>query len=115
MNSRLLYYAPRILGIGGILFISLFALDVFGQGYSVVDTIIGLTIHLIPSMILLGTLMIAWKYEFIGGMLFIALSAIPFMFLDNVLVANLALSVPFFLTGCLFVMHHRRGVQARRR
>jgi hypothetical protein len=53
----------RILIIGYIIFLSLFALDTtFG---------IGLFIHLLPSLIFLITLIIFWKKPKIAGILFV--------------------------------------------
>ncbi|MFA5259216.1 MAG: hypothetical protein WC979_07375 [Candidatus Pacearchaeota archaeon] len=62
-----LYYSPRILTILFILFISLFALDVFGNNYTFLETVQGLFMHLIPSMILIVFLIIAWKHEWVGA------------------------------------------------
>ncbi|MFA6888436.1 MAG: hypothetical protein WC254_02990 [Candidatus Woesearchaeota archaeon] len=69
--NKSLYWTPRILAIIAILFISMFALDIFGNGYTFLETIIGLFMHLIPSFILTIILIIAWKYELIGGILFL--------------------------------------------
>ncbi len=63
MNKTLkqtLFWAPRIAGIPFILFLSLFALDIFGQGYSFWETIVGLFMHLIPSIILAIAVALAW-------------------------------------------------------
>ena len=65
-----IYWAPRILSILFILFISLFALDIFDMKLGLWGTIVGLFMHLIPSMILTVTLIISWKYEWVGGTLF---------------------------------------------
>ncbi len=65
------YRLPRILAILFTAFVSLFALDVFGEGYSFWETIGAFLIHLIPSLLLVVATIIAWKWEFIGGLLFI--------------------------------------------
>ncbi len=67
-----LLWIPRIGGILFILFISMFALDIFGQGYSIWQTIVGLTVHLLPSIFLAIGLVLAWKREWIGALCFIA-------------------------------------------
>ena len=62
-----LYWSPRVLTILFILFISLFALDIFGNNYSFWETVLGLFMHLIPSFILGLFLIAAWKQEWIGA------------------------------------------------
>ena len=74
MNKPLketLYWAPRIAGILFILFISLFALDVFEMGLGVWGTMLALVMHLIPSIVLTIAILIAWRHEWVGALLFI--------------------------------------------
>ncbi len=59
------------MGILFILFLSLFALDLFGQGYSFWETVVGLFMHLIPSIVVTIVVVLAWKWEWIGATLFI--------------------------------------------
>jgi hypothetical protein len=59
----------RILSIAFTLFISLFALDVFGEGFS----FIALIMNLIPTYIAIILTVIAWKKEFVGGILWLIL------------------------------------------
>jgi hypothetical protein len=74
MNKTLkqtLFWAPRVAGIVFILFISLFALDIFGEQLGFWGTIVGLFMHLIPSILLTLAVVIAWKREWFGALLFI--------------------------------------------
>lgn len=71
--NKILFWLPRALSILFIVFISIFALDVFGQGYSFLETIIALFMHLLPSIILGAALAIAWKFELVGGIIFLFL------------------------------------------
>ena len=74
MNKTLkyfLFWTPRIAGILFILFISLFALDIFDMQLGFWGTIVGLFMHLIPSLLLTIALIIAWKWEWVGAVLFI--------------------------------------------
>lgn len=74
MNRTLkqtLFWTPRIASILFILFLSMFALDIFGQGYSFWETVVGLFMHLIPSFILIIAVALAWRWEWIGAALFI--------------------------------------------
>ena len=54
--QQILHWAPRILCIAFALFISVFALDVFSEGYSVGELLVALFMHLIPTMIILVVL-----------------------------------------------------------
>ncbi|MFA6256138.1 MAG: hypothetical protein WC606_03040 [Candidatus Absconditabacterales bacterium] len=64
------YWFPRIAGIVFILFISMFALDIFGNGYTFWQTVVGLFMHLIPSFVLAIVLIISRKYDLIGAIAF---------------------------------------------
>jgi len=67
----ILFWTPRVLAILFILFLSLFALDIFGQGYTLWETLVGLTMHLLPSIGLTLALVFAWRREWVGAAAFI--------------------------------------------
>ena len=69
-----IYWAPRVLSILFAAFISLFALDIFGAGYGVWETILGLFIHLVPVYILVGGLLLAWRRPWVGAVLYFGLA-----------------------------------------
>lgn len=69
-TKQLLLWAPRVLGILFALFLSLFALDVFGIGYSFWETVVALFMHLLPVFALLITIALAWRWEWVGALLF---------------------------------------------
>ena len=71
--EKILFWSPRVLGLLIAILASLFALDVFGEGYSFWETIAALAMHLIPTLVILIVLGIAWRWESIGGFLFVAL------------------------------------------
>ena len=50
MKNNFLFWLPRILGILFAVFISIFALDAFGEGIPVLEAIIGFVIHLVPTL-----------------------------------------------------------------
>lgn len=109
MNStveKVLFWSPRVLGILIAIFVSLFALDVFGEGYSFWETIAALAMHLIPTLIILIVLGIAWRWESIGGFLFVALGVlyITLFWEPSNLPAYLFISGPLFLAGFLFLL-----------
>ena len=72
----LLYWTPRALCIVYAAFISIFAADVFGGGAGFWQTAVALLIHLIPTFLLIAVLVVSWRREWIGGVLFVALAAL---------------------------------------
>ena len=73
--KRFLYWVPRGLGIAFAVFISLFALDVFGEGYGFPDVVVAFLIHLVPTYLVLIALAIAWRWEWVGAAVLWALGA----------------------------------------
>jgi len=71
-SRRVLFWAPRTLSIAFIAFLSLFAFDVFGAGAGFWKTLLALTIHLLPSFVLIAVVILAWRREWIGAVLFAA-------------------------------------------
>jgi hypothetical protein len=68
-----LTWTPRILCLLFAAFLSLFALDVFDQGYGFWETVLALLLHLIPTGVVLVVLAVSWRWERIGAILFMAL------------------------------------------
>lgn len=123
-SMRILYWTPRILGILAILFLSMFALDAFNPALTIWQQIGGFLIHMIPSFVLLGILAVAWKWELIGGLIFtlIGLAFSPVVYLLNYnrlhsvkesLFVLLIITVPFILTGLLFILSYRHKERVR--
>lgn len=69
-QARFLFWSPRILGIGFVVFASLFALDVFGEGLGLWQTAQALLIYLIPTAALAAVLAVAWRWEWVGAVSF---------------------------------------------
>jgi len=67
-----LFWTPRVLGILFILFVSLFALDIFDMGLGFWGTIVGLFMHLLPSIAMAIALALGWRREWIGALGFFA-------------------------------------------
>ncbi len=70
MKHKLLYWSPRVLSLLFVVFLSVFALDVFGvyEGWALV---IALFMHLLAPLIVLLAVIIAWKRELFGAVAFI--------------------------------------------
>lgn len=65
--------------MGFVLFLSLFALDAFDGGWSW-PALLGFLIHLWPSLALLALIVIAWKYDWFGVLVFL-LAAVGYVWL----------------------------------
>ena len=115
--KRLLYWMPRILCILFAIFVSMFALDVFSEGYSFWETIIALLMHLIPTGIILIVLVFSWRWEWIGAILFTALGVLYIVKFEGRFhwSAYFMMSGPLFLTGFLFLINwlYRKQLRAR--
>jgi hypothetical protein len=113
--KRLLFWTPRVLCVLFAVFISLFALDVFGEGYTFWEMILGFLIHLIPTGIVLVVLAISWRWEWVGGILFIALGTAYLVTSWNKFhwSAYVVISGPLFLIGVLFLISWRHSKTQR--
>jgi len=105
MKAFKLVWVPRVLTIFYVLFLSIFALDVFDMEASVIEKIGGFFIHLIPSFLIIVILLISWKKPLIGGVLFTFVGLISviyfntYKFLSNFLL----ISLPPIVVGLLFI------------
>jgi hypothetical protein len=70
LSGRTLFWTPRALSILFIAFLSLFALDVFDERLGLWRTLLALAMHLIPCFVLIGALLLAWRWEWIGAALY---------------------------------------------
>ena len=75
-SKRLLFWAPRIFSILLIVFLSLFALDVFNEGLGFWKTLLALAIHLVPSLVLIAALIVAWRWEWVGAAIYAGAGAL---------------------------------------
>lgn len=120
--GKFIYWTPRILAIIFILFLSIFSFDVFGNNYTFWETVLGLFIHNIPSIILLIVLIISWKHELIGaigfilaGLLYIISLLIKPKLEWYMLLSVLIIAGPAFLTGILFWINWKRKKKNKQR
>jgi hypothetical protein len=116
-SDKILYWSPRILGILIILFISMFAFDSFSPGNTLGQNLTALLIHLLPSIGLLILLLIAWKWELIGGIILILAGIAWGVFIYGINLHRtgsvgksffvvFTLSVPLIIAGILFILVH---------
>ena len=104
--EKLLFWMPRLLGLSFALFLTLFALDVFGEGYGFWKAILALFMHLIPTWIVLIVLAIAWRWEWVGAVVFAALGVFYLIMAWGRFhwSAYVVISGPLFLVGTLFLI-----------
>lgn len=113
--GKFIYWTPRIASILFICFLALFSLDIFGNGYSFWETVLGLFMHNVPVFILIAVLIIAWKREWVGGVAFILagiayiisvlISALKNQFEWYYLAWAVQIAGPAFFIGILFFMN----------
>jgi hypothetical protein len=69
--NKCICWAPRILAIIFILFLTMLSADIFGNNYTFWEVLLGLFMHNLPTLSLLIVLIISWKHELVGGIAFI--------------------------------------------
>jgi hypothetical protein len=72
LTRRMLYWTPRVLCIAYALFLAVFSLDVFSERLGFWQTLAALAMHNIPSALIAVILVVAWRREWIGTVLFAA-------------------------------------------
>ena len=113
-SLAILHWTPRILCILAIAFISIFAFDAFEPGLTIWQQLAAFAMHLVPSFILLMLLVVAWRWELVGGIVFmlLGLGLSPFIYTHNYAMNHsvsmslgiiMMITFPFFLVGLLFV------------
>jgi len=116
--KNLIFWLPRVLCILAIAFISIFALDAFRSHLTFWQQLRNFIIHMIPSFILIAILVIAWKREITGGIIFVTLGLIlsPLVFIHNYrmndsigmsLLIIAVITIPLIVVGLLFIFGGR--------
>jgi hypothetical protein len=70
---KTLFWTPRVVCILLSIFVSLFALDSFGPGQPLWRQVAAFLIHLIPVYFLVVALVVSWRWEWVGAIIFPAL------------------------------------------
>lgn len=99
-TKKILFWSPRALCILFALFTTIFAFDVFGAGYDFWQTLLALAMHLIPTGIIVLFLVISWRWEWIGGILFLALAVFYVIWAWG----RFPLSVYFLMSGPMIII-----------
>jgi len=108
MGLKTLQWFTRILAIAAILFMMLFSFDAFSGDEPVGKKLTGFLIQNIPAFVLIVFLVIAWRHEVAGGLLFIvaflALAIFFRSFTENH--ASLTVISPVLICGISFIIHN---------
>ena len=123
LSKRALFLAPRVLSILFIAFLSMFALDVFGEGLGFWKTLVALAMHLIPSFVLICALIVAWRWEWVGAAVYAAAGTLYVVTLLPHRVPALpiklqwisVIALPAFVIAALFVANWLKRDQLRAR
>lgn len=114
-SVRLYHWLPRVICILAILFITLLSLNSYQYDSGFLASIGSLIKQLFPSLAFIAILIVAWRWELIGGIIFttIGLMLSPYIFIHNYnanlsfwrsLLAILLIILPFVIIGVLFIV-----------
>lgn len=110
-----IHWAPRVLGIAFACFLLIFSFDVFEPGLGFWGTLLAFLIHSVPSLVLAAVVVVAWRYEIVGAIAFVAAGALYIILLLMnrrlewyMLSWSVIVAGPAFLTGILFFVDWRR-------
>lgn len=116
-TARYIYWAPRIISILFLCFLTIFSFDVITPGASAGETAAGLFMHNIPVFVLAAILAVSWKREIIAGIIFTVVGLLFLVrsvmttvtngFAWAVLPEVLLLAGPALLVGVLFIINWR--------
>ena len=119
MKKDWIFWTPRIISILFLAFLTLFSLDIFGNGYSFWETIVGLFMHNIPVFILAIVLWISWnKHGWLAGTIFL-LAGFAYIYLTIFRGAvpwyiglswSMILAAPAIFIGILFLIGWKRKI-----
>ena len=111
--SKFLFWIPRVLTIPFALFLSLFALDAFGGEDSIWMQIVGFIIQLLPTALVVVALVVAWRWEWVGAVLFAALGVWYITMTHGKFdwVTYAVISGSLFLISFLFILSRAYGRQ----
>lgn len=108
------YWAPRILAIAFGLFVSLFALDAFDGQASVWEKLGRFAVHLVPVGVYAIVLVLSWRWEWIGAVLFAALGALYVATIGrHNMDWSLIIAGPLFVLAALFLLGWVRRAELR--
>lgn len=113
---KMILWAPRILSIGFICFLTLFSFDVFELDLIWHQLLWAFVLHNIPTIILMIILVFSWKHLWLGAICFTLAGisyAIWMLLLEGLsaILAILSLGVPAIIIGVLFFVGYQKKLK----
>lgn len=118
MNTTMrqsLFWTPRVLTMLFALFISIFALDVFSEARGIASIASALMMHLIPTLLVVALLVLAWRWEWIGAVGFVGLGALYILIFWGRFPLSVYATIagPLLVIGTLFGFNWKFHTQLR--
>ena len=112
-SSKLLQWSPRILGVLVSLFLGVFSLDAFGPDRTFAEASADFAIHLAPALFLLAVVAVAWRWEWVGALVFTGV-ALGYAYAARTRVSwILVIAGPLLIVGILFFWSWLRRKELR--
>jgi hypothetical protein len=92
-----------VLGILVSAFLGMFALDAFTEGKTFFQALPDFAIHLAPAVLLLAIVAASWRWEWVGGVAFVALALVYVAMVPGRPDWILVISGPLLIVGTLFL------------
>lgn len=120
--SRAQLWAPRVLSIAFVAFLSVFAMDGFDAHLGFWPNLLALAIHLIPTWVLILGLVFAWRREWIGTVVYALMGVLYIIWATTVprpvpaatrLLWTTTIAGPALLIAALFLANWRKHDELR--
>ncbi len=99
-------WTPRVLGVLFAAFLGLFTFDVFDPALRWWEVPIAWLIHMVPTVIVVVALVIAWRRPFVGSVLFFAFGLAFFLMSGG---ESWIITIPLLIIGGSFLISWRHG------
>ena len=108
-SALLLRWSPRVLGVAVCIFLGMFSLDAFGPDQTFWEALPGFFAHILPVLILLCVVALSWRWDWLGGAVFLSLAAAYVVFARDHLLWIPTIAGPLCAVGVLFLISWRAG------
>jgi hypothetical protein len=114
LKQLLVVWAPRVLGLGLAVFMTLFAFDGFQQGKPFGAALAEFVMQLLVPGALVAIVVLSWRRPWLGGVAFVLLAALYAASAWSRPDWVLAISAPLLAVGVLFLWSWRFAVHGSR-
>lgn len=106
-TTKMVYWLPRLIGAGLVLLTALLATDALTQEAQTTDQLTDFALHLLPTLLLLLIVIVAWMKPLMGGVFFWLLALAYAFFAYQHLQWVMSISLPLAIVGTLFMVSYR--------